>query len=494
MSRKELQHIKLKYLNNKTKPSFKQEGFVAGIAPYLRGANATMYIRKPWNIRHYDGFPTAEESNIFYKKKIETGQKELSITFDLPTKKGYNSNHKSTQEKVGKNGVAIDSVEDMKILFNKIPLDKISIHINKTNAALPILAFFIVTAEEQGVSLDKLSGTILNNFPKELITTNTKKLPTSASLKIITDILKYTSSKMPKFNSVSISNYHKQEIGCATEIEIAHTLTEGVAYIKKGIEAGLDIDFLAQRLTFSWKIGMNHFTEIAKLRAARVLWAKIVKQFNPKHQNSLILKSFCQTNQTHLTTEEPFDLITKTTIEAMAAVFGGTQDLNTNTLDKTILITKDSSSRIARNTQIYLQKETAITKTVDPWAGSYHLEKLTEDLITDTWKLITEIEKHGKIVPDIKKEEVVTVDKTLFKQEKSLAVLKQNKDVTLTTQIKKINILKDSRDNLEVKKTLDNLSLAYKSGKENLLDLAVEAARNRCTIEEISDAVEIILE
>jgi methylmalonyl-CoA mutase len=514
MSRKNLQNIKLKNTDLKIKPSFNQEGFAAGIAPNLRGPYATMYVRRPWTIRQYAGFSTAEESNAFYLKNLEAGQKGLSVAFDLATHRGYDSDHERVQGDVGKAGVAIDSVEDMKTLFNKIPLDKMSVSMTMNGAVLPILAFYIVAAEEQGVSLEQLSGTIQNDILKEFMVRNTYIYPPAPSMKIIADIFKFTSSKMPKFNSISISGYHMQEAGATAEIELAYTLADGLEYIRKGIEAGMEIDVFAPRLSFFWAIGMNHFTEIAKLRAARMLWAKIVKQFNPKNPKSLALRTHCQTSGWSLTAQDPFNNVARTTIEAMAAAFGGTQSLHTNALDEAIALPTDFSARIARNTQIHLQQETYITKTVDPWAGSYHVEKLTEDLANKAWELISEVEKLGgmtkaieKGIPkmrieeaaaikqakiDSEKDVIVGVNKYQLKKEEPLQILEVDNEAVRNSQIKRLNQLKSTRNNTAVKTSLDALTESAKSGEENLLDLAVKAAKNRATLGEISDALELV--
>ncbi|AUC22245.1 methylmalonyl-CoA mutase [Polaribacter sejongensis] len=514
MSRKNLQNIKLKNTDVNTKPSFNQEGFAAGIAPNLRGPYATMYVRRPWTIRQYAGFSTAEESNAFYLKNLEAGQKGLSVAFDLATHRGYDSDHERVQGDVGKAGVAIDSVEDMKILFDKIPLDKMSVSMTMNGAVLPILAFYIVAAEEQGVSLEQLSGTIQNDILKEFMVRNTYIYPPAPSMKIIADIFKFTSSKMPKFNSISISGYHMQEAGATAEIELAYTLADGLEYIRKGIEAGMEIDAFAPRLSFFWAIGMDHFTEIAKLRAARMLWAKIVKQFNPKNPKSLALRTHCQTSGWSLTAQDPFNNVARTTIEAMAAAFGGTQSLHTNALDEAIALPTEFSARIARNTQIHLQQETYITKTVDPWAGSYHVEKLTEDLANKAWELISEVEELGGItkaiekgIPkmrieeaaaikqakiDSEKDVIVGVNKYQLKKEDSLQILEVDNEAVRNSQIKRLNHLKKTRDNSAVKNSLDALIESAKSGEGNLLDLAVKAAKNRATLGEISDALELV--
>ena len=513
MNRKNLQHIKLR-CNSRTIKNFNHEDFIAGIAPNLRGPYSTMYVRRPWTIRQYAGFSTAEESNAFYRRNLEAGQKGLSVAFDLATHRGYDSDHKRVQGDVGKAGVAIDSVEDMKVLFNQIPLDKMSVSMTMNGAVLPILAFYIVAAEEQGVSLDQLSGTIQNDILKEFMVRNTYIYPPSPSMKIIADIFKYTSKNMPKFNSISISGYHMQEAGATAEIELAYTLADGLEYIRKGIETGMDIDSFAPRLSFFWAIGMDHFTEIAKLRAARMLWAKIVKQFNPKNPKSLALRTHCQTSGWSLTEQDPFNNVARTTIEAMAAAFGGTQSLHTNALDEAIALPTDFSARIARNTQIYLQQETHITKTVDPWAGSYHVEKLTENIANKAWKLIEEVEKLGgmtkaieKGIPKLRIEEaaakkqakidsgqdvIVGVNKYQLKQEDPLHILEVDNETVRKSQIKRLEKLKATRNKQKVKKCLVALTNAAKSGNENLLSLAVKAAKNRATLGEISDALELV--
>lgn len=514
MNRKNLQNISLSSAENKTEDAFFHEDFVAGIPPYLRGPYSTMYVRRPWTIRQYAGFSTAEESNAFYRRNLEAGQKGLSVAFDLATHRGYDSDHERVQGDVGKAGVAIDSVEDMKILFDQIPLDKMSVSMTMNGAVLPILAFYIVAAEEQGVSPDQLSGTIQNDILKEFMVRNTYIYPPSPSMKIIADIFKYASNKMPKFNSISISGYHMQEAGATAEIELAYTLADGLEYIKKGIEAGMDIDSFAPRLSFFWAIGMDHFREIAKMRAARMLWAKIVQEFNPKNQKSLALRTHCQTSGWSLTEQDPFNNVARTTIEAMAAAFGGTQSLHTNALDEAIALPTDFSARIARNTQIYLQEETNITKTVDPWAGSYHVEKLTKDIANEAWKLIKEVEELGgmtkaieKGIPKMRIEEaaaikqakidsgkdvIVGVNKYQLKEEDPLHILEVDNEAVRNSQIERLNKLKSERNSVEVKKSLVALTEAAKSGKENLLALAIIAARNRATLGEISDALELV--
>jgi len=403
MARKTLQNLSLNLQKKTTHKSFNHEDFGAGIAPNLRGPYSTMYVRRPWTIRQYAGFSTAEESNSFYRRNLAAGQKGLSVAFDLATHRGYDSDHERVEGDVGKAGVAIDSVEDMKILFEGIPLDKMSVSMTMNGAVLPILAFYIVAAQEQGVREIDLSGTIQNDILKEFMVRNTYIYPPTPSMKIIADIFEYTSEKMPKFNSISISGYHMQEAGATPEIELAYTLANGLEYIKKGIETGMKIDSFAPRLSFFWAIGMNHFTEIAKMRAARMLWAKLVKEFHPKNPKSLTLRTHSQTSGWSLTEQDPFNNVARTTIEAMAAVFGGTQSLHTNALDEAIALPTDFSARIARNTQIYLQQETHITKTVDPWAGSYHLEQLTEDIANKAWNLIQEVEELGGMTKAIEK-------------------------------------------------------------------------------------------
>ena len=514
MSRKSVEHIKLKSSKSERLQNFKHEDFAAGIAPNLRGPYSTMFVRRPWTIRQYAGFSTAEESNAFYRRNLEAGQKGLSVAFDLATHRGYDSDHERVQGDVGKAGVAIDSVEDMKVLFDQIPLDKMSVSMTMNGAVLPILAFYIVAAEEQGVAPEQLSGTIQNDILKEFMVRNTYIYPPAPSMKIIADIFKYTSKNMPKYNSISISGYHMQEAGATAEIELAYTLADGLEYIKKGIEAGMDIDSFAPRLSFFWAIGMDHFTEIAKLRAARMLWAKIVKQFNPKNQKSLALRTHCQTSGWSLTEQDPFNNVARTTIEAMAAVFGGTQSLHTNALDEAIALPTDFSARIARNTQIFLQQETHITKTVDPWAGSYHVEKRTEEIANKSWDLIKEVEGLGgmtkaieKGIPKLRIEEaaakkqaridsgkdvIVGVNKYQLKTEDPLHILEVDNEAVRKSQIERLHQLKADRNSEEVQKSLVDLTNAARSGKENLLGLAVIAAKKRATLGEISDALEVV--
>ncbi|CAM1341464.1 methylmalonyl-CoA mutase [Tenacibaculum amylolyticum] len=514
MSRKDISNIKLdNKLTSKTN-HFKHEDFVAGLAPNLRGPYSTMYVRRPWTIRQYAGFSTAEESNAFYRRNLAAGQKGLSVAFDLATHRGYDSDHERVQGDVGKAGVAIDSVEDMKVLFDQIPLDKMSVSMTMNGAVLPVLAFYIIAAEEQGVAPALLSGTIQNDILKEFMVRNTYIYPPTPSMKIIADIFEYTSNNMPKFNSISISGYHMQEAGATPEIELAYTLADGLEYIKTGLAAGMDIDSFAPRLSFFWAIGMNHFTEIAKMRAGRMLWAKLVKQFNPKNTKSLALRTHCQTSGWSLTEQDPFNNVARTAIEAMAAAFGGTQSLHTNALDEAIALPTDFSARIARNTQIYLQQETNITRTVDPWAGSYHLEQLTEEITNKAWKLIQEVEELGgmtkaieKGIPKMRIEEaaaikqaridsgqdvIVGVNKYQLKQEDPLHILEVDNEAVRKSQIERLNDLKAKRNKEAVEKSLADLTTCAKTGKGNLLDLAVKAARNRATLGEISDALESI--
>jgi methylmalonyl-CoA mutase len=487
--------------------------FAAGITPNLRGPYSTMYVRKPWTIRQYAGFSTAEDSNAFYRRNLAAGQKGLSVAFDLATHRGYDSDHERVVGDVGKAGVAIDSVEDMKILFDQIPLDKMSVSMTMNGAVLPIMAFYIVAAEEQGVNPEQLSGTIQNDILKEFMVRNTYIYPPSPSMKIISDIFEYSSKNMPKFNSISISGYHMQEAGATCDIELAYTLADGLEYIRKGLHAGMNIDAFAPRLSFFWAIGMNHFMEIAKMRAARLLWAKLVMQFNPKNEKSLALRTHCQTSGWSLTEQDPFNNVARTTIEAAAAAFGGTQSLHTNALDEAIALPTDFSARIARNTQIYLQEETKITKTVDPWAGSFYVEKLTHDIAEKAWALIEEIEELGGMtkaieagIPKIRIEEaaakkqaridsgqdiIVGVNKYRLEEEAPISTLEVDNQTVRNSQIERLNHIKATRNSKNVKATLLKLTEAARTGQENLLALAVEAARERATLGEISDALEV---
>lgn len=486
--------------------------FVAGIAPNLRGPYSTMYVRRPWTIRQYAGFSTAEESNAFYRRNLAAGQKGLSVAFDLATHRGYDSDHERVVGDVGKAGVAIDSVEDMKLLFDQIPLDQMSVSMTMNGAVLPIMAFYIVAAEEQGVLPEKLSGTIQNDILKEFMVRNTYIYPPTPSMRIISDIFEYTSKEMPKFNSISISGYHMQEAGATCDIELAYTLADGLEYIRTGLKAGMDIDTFAPRLSFFWAIGMNHFMEVAKMRAARMLWAKLVAQFNPKNPKSLALRTHCQTSGWSLTEQDPFNNVARTCIEATAAAFGGTQSLHTNALDEAIALPTDFSARIARNTQIYLQTETEITRTVDPWAGSYYVESLTDAIVHKAWALIQEVEELGGMtkaieagIPKLRIEEaaarkqaridsgqdvIVGVNKYRPTEEEFLDILEVDNTKVRDGQLARLTSIKEQRDATKVQEALTNLTEAARSGENNLLALAVVAARERATLGEISDALE----
>ncbi len=515
------EHIPLKPLYDKKEvENLQHMNFVAGIAPNLRGPYSTMYVRRPWTIRQYAGFSTAEESNAFYRRNLAAGQKGLSVAFDLPTHRGYDSDHGRVVGDVGKAGVAIDSVEDMKILFDGIPLDKMSVSMTMNGAVLPIMAFYIVAAEEQGAALEQLAGTIQNDILKEFMVRNTYIYPPTPSMQIIADIFEYTSKYMPRFNSISISGYHMQEAGATADIELAYTLADGLEYIRTGLKAGLGIDQFAPRLSFFWAIGMNHFMEIAKMRAGRMLWAKLVKKFNPQSAKSLALRTHCQTSGWSLTEQDPFNNVARTAIEAAAAAFGGTQSLHTNALDEAIALPTDFSARIARNTQIFLQEETKITKTVDPWGGSYYVESLTHDLAHKAWKLIEEIEELGGMtkaieagIPKMRIEQaaarkqaridggqdiIVGTNKYQLEEEDPLQILEVDNAEVRRQQIERLESLKKDRDAQAVKKALQKLMEAAKrksdsqrtSNEDNLLALAVEAARARTTLGEISDALE----
>ncbi|MHC5309348.1 methylmalonyl-CoA mutase [Myroides sp. LJL116] len=487
-------------------------GFAAGIAPNLRGPYSTMYVIRPWTIRQYAGFSTATESNAFYRRNLAAGQKGLSVAFDLATHRGYDSDHPRVVGDVGKAGVAIDSVEDMKVLFDQIPLDQMSVSMTMNGAVLPIMAFYIVAAMEQGVDIKDLSGTIQNDILKEFMVRNTYIYPPTPSMKIIADIFSYTSEKMPKFNSISISGYHMQEAGATADLELAYTLADGLEYIRTGLNAGMKIDDFAPRLSFFWAIGMNHFMEVAKLRAARMLWAKLLKQFQPKNAKSLALRTHCQTSGWSLTEQDPFNNVARTAIEACAAAFGGTQSLHTNALDEAIALPTDFSARIARNTQIYLQEETKICKTVDPWAGSYYVESLTQDIARKAWDLIQEVEDLGGMtkaieagIPKLRIEEaaarkqaridsgqdtIVGVNKYRLEKEDPLHILEVDNQTVRDQQIKSIEQIKATRDNKAVSLALQALTLCAKTGQGNLLELAVVAAQHRATLGEISDALQ----
>ena len=488
--------------------------FAAGIAPFLRGPYSPMYAFKPWTIRQYAGFSTAEESNAFYRRNLAAGQKGLSVAFDLATHRGYDSDHERVVGDVGKAGVAIDSILDMKILFDQIPLDKMSVSMTMNGAVLPVLAFYIVAGMEQGVKLDELSGTIQNDILKEFMVRNTYIYPPAISMRIISDIFEYTSKNMPKFNSISISGYHMQEAGATNDIELAYTLADGLEYLRAGVNAGMDIDTFAPRLSFFWAIGMNHFMEIAKMRAARMLWAKIVKQFNPKNPKSLSLRTHSQTSGWSLTEQDPFNNVARTCIEAMGAALGHTQSLHTNALDEAIALPTDFSARIARNTQIYIQEETGITKHIDPWAGSYYVESLTNEIAHKAWDLIQEVEELGGMakaietgVPkmrieeaaarkqariDAGKETIVGVNKYKLDHEDPIDILEVDNTAVRESQIERLKKLKTERNEEEVQKALAAITKATETGKGNLLELAVDAAQKRATLGEISYAIEII--
>ncbi|MFZ3274429.1 MAG: methylmalonyl-CoA mutase [Lutibacter sp.] len=511
MKRKDFSQLKIVSLTEK-ETNFEHENYVAGIEPYLRGPYSTMFVRQPWTIRQYAGFSTAEESNAFYRRNLAAGQKGLSVAFDLATHRGYDSDHERVQGDVGKAGVAIDSVEDMKMLFDKIPLDQMSVSMTMNGAVLPILAFYIVAAKEQGVAEKLLEGTIQNDILKEFMVRNTYIYSPTPSMKIIADIFEYASKNMPKFNSISISGYHMQEAGATPEIELAYTLADGLEYIKTGIAAGMDIDTFAPRLSFFWAIGMDHFGEIAKMRAARMLWAKMVKQFNPKNPKSLVLRTHCQTSGWSLTEQDPFNNVARTAIEAMAAAFGGTQSLHTNALDEAIALPTDFSARIARNTQIYIQEETKITKTVDPWAGSDFMEKRTEEMVNTAWELLQEVAELGGMtkaieqgIPKLRIEEasakkqaridstrdiIVGVNKYILEEEDPLQILQVDNDAVRASQIARLNDLKSHRNTAEVTEALQNLTECARTQKGNLLELAIIAAEKRATLGEISDALE----
>ncbi|NBT87471.1 MAG: methylmalonyl-CoA mutase [Flavobacteriaceae bacterium] len=483
----------------------------AGAPPFLRGPYATMYVQRPWTVRQYAGFSTAEESNDFYRKNLAAGQKGLSVAFDLPTHRGYDSDHPRVTGDVGMAGVAIDTVDDMKILFDQIPLDKMSVSMTMNGAVLPIMAFYIAAAEEQGVSPEQLSGTIQNDILKEFMVRNTYIYPPAASMRIVRDIFKYTSQNMPKFNSISISGYHMQEAGATAELELAYTLANGLEYVREGLAAGLHIDDFAPRLSFFWGIGMNHFEEIAKMRAARMLWAKIIKAFAPKNNKSMALRTHCQTSGWSLTAQDPFNNVTRTAVEALAAVCGGTQSLHTNALDEALALPTEFSARIARNTQLFLQHETQVTRSVDPWAGSFELERRTKQLMEKAWTLIQEIEALGGMtkaiengIPKLRIEQaaarkqaridsgaeiIVGVNKHQRHNEEPLHILKVDQAKVLNAQLEKLNRVKQNRDQAAVQIALDNLTQAAKTDDENLLALAITAAKHRATLGEISEAL-----
>jgi methylmalonyl-CoA mutase len=486
--------------------------FVAGLPPYLRGPYSAMYAIRPWTIRQYAGFSTAEKSNAFYRRNLAQGQKGLSVAFDLATHRGYDSDHPRVQGDVGKAGVAIDSVEDMKILFDSIPLDEMSVSMTMNGAVIPIMAFYIVAAEEQGVKREQLKGTIQNDILKEFMVRNTYIYPPAASIRIVSDIFEYTAQYMPSFNSISVSGYHMHEAGASADIELAYTLADGLEYIRAGLKVGLKIDEFAPRISFFWGIGMNHFMEIAKMRAARMIWAKLVKQFNPENPKSMALRTHCQTSGWSLTEQDPFNNIARTCIEAMAAVFGGTQSLHTNSLDEAVALPTDFSAKIARDTQKYIQQETDVTKAVDPWAGSYYVEYLTAELAAKAWALIEEVEELGGMtkaiengLPKLRIEEaaakkqaridsgqdkIVGVNIFQTEEETEMELLEVDNTAVRDSQIKRLNTTKAGRDKEAVEKALAALEECAKTGKGNLLEKAVTAARYRATLGEISRAME----
>jgi methylmalonyl-CoA mutase len=486
--------------------------YAAGIAPYLRGPYSSMYVTRPWTIRQYAGFSTAEESNAFYRRNLAAGQKGLSVAFDLPTHRGYDSDHERVTGDVGKAGVAIDSILDMKILFDQIPLGETSVSMTMNGAVLPVMAFYIVAAREQGVSAKELNGTIQNDILKEFMVRNTYIYPPEPSMRIIADIFKYTSEHMPKFNSISVSGYHMEEAGASSDIELAYTLADGLEYVRAGIKAGLDIDDFAPRISFFWGIGMNHFMEIAKMRAARMLWAKLIKEFNPKNPKSLALRTHCQTSGWSLTEQDPFNNAVRTCVEALAAALGGTQSLHTNALDEAIALPTDFSARIARNTQIYLQEETDICRSVDPWAGSYYVEYLTDRIARRAWELIGEVEELGGMakaietgLPKMRIEEaaarkqaridsgqdtIVGVNKYRVEEQSEIEILEIDNTQVRHSQIARLEKLKEERDNDEVKRALNAITKCAETGEGNLLELSVEAALRRATLGEISYACE----
>ena len=505
--------IDVKPLYNKSDiKNLEHLNYAAGIPPFLRGPYPAMYVTKPWTIRQYAGFSTAEESNAFYRRNLAAGQMGLSVAFDLATHRGYDSDHERVVGDVGKAGVAIDSILDMKILFAQIPLNKMSVSMTMNGAVLPILAFYIVTGLEQGAKLEELKGTIQNDILKEFMVRNTYIYPPEPSMRIIADIFEYVSKKMPKFNSISVSGYHIQEAGGTADIELAYTLADGLEYLRTGIKAGLKIDDFAPRISFFWGVGMNHFMEIAKMRAARMLWAKIVKQFKPKNPKSLALRTHTQTSGWSLTEQDPYNNIARTCVEALAATLGHTQSLHTNALDEAIALPSDFSARIARNTQIYLQEETNICKSIDPWAGSYYVEELTNELAHKAWKLIQEIEELGGMakaietgIPKMRIEEasarkqaridseqeiIVGVNKYRLEKEEPIDTLEIDNESVRNSQIKRLEKLKKNRNNNALKIALDEITEACKTKKGNLLELAITAASKRATLGEISYAME----
>ena len=507
------EHIEVpSYLNRSALEGYEHLNYAAGIPPYLRGPYSTMYAQRPWTVRQYAGFSTAEESNAFYRSNLAAGQKGLSVAFDLATHRGYDSDHERVTGDVGKAGVAIDSILDMKVLFDQIPLDQMSVSMTMNGAVLPILAFYIVAAEEQGVPPQKLNGTIQNDILKEFMVRNTYIYPPTPSMRIIGDIFRYCSEKMPKFNCISVSGYHIQEAGATADIELAYTLADGVEYLRTGVKEGLSVDDFAPRISFFWDIGMNHFMEIAKLRAGRLLWAKLVKQFHPRSLKSLALRTHSQTSGWSLTAQDPFNNVTRTCIEAMAAALGHTQSLHTNALDEAIALPTDFSARIARNTQIYLQQETDICRVVDPWAGSYYVEYLTKNLADRAWSLIQEVEALGGMtkaietgVPKMRIEEaaarkqaridsgvetIVGINAYKLDHEAPLDVLDIDNTAVRESQIARLKKLRAERNSLEVTEALSAITKCAQTGEGNLLELAVDAARKRASLGEISEALE----
>jgi methylmalonyl-CoA mutase len=500
------------YYNSQSVSEAEHLGFVSGKAPFLRGPYGSMYAIRPWTVRQYAGFSTAEESNAFYRRNLAAGQKGLSVAFDLATHRGYDSDHERVMGDVGKAGVAIDSILDMNILFDQIPLDEMSVSMTMNGAVLPIMAFYIVAAEEQGVKQEQLSGTIQNDILKEFMVRNTYIYPPLPSMRIIADIFAYTSKHMPRFNSISISGYHMQEAGATASIELAYTLADGLEYLRAGIQAGMEVDTFAPRLSFFWAIGMNHYMEIAKMRAGRMLWAKLVAQFHPKNEKSLALRTHCQTSGWSLTEQDPFNNIARTCIEAMAAGFGGTQSLHTNALDEAIALPTDFSARIARNTQIYLQQETGMTDFIDPWGGSYYVEKLTQELADEAWKLIEEVEELGGMakaietgIPKMRIEEaaarkqaridagkdiIVGVNRYQLEKEAAIDILEVDNTKVRDSQILRLKAMKAGRNQQRVDELLTKLEAAARSGEDNLLAIAIECARERASLGEISMALE----
>ena len=509
--RKSFEHIHLDFQSKKSQKLSHQE-YHSGIPPFLRGPYSTMYLSRPWTIRQYAGFSTAKASNEFYRKNLAAGQKGLSVAFDLPTHRGYDSDHPRVTGDVGKAGVAIDTVEDMKVLFDQIPLDKMSVSMTMNGAVIPVMAFYIVAAMEQGVDLKSLSGTIQNDILKEFMVRNTYIYPPSHSMRLIGDIFQYTSKNMPKFNSISISGYHMHEAGASAEIELAYTLADGLEYIRTGINAGLAIDDFAPRLSFFWGIGMNHFKEVAKMRAARLLWAKIIKDFNPKNPKSMALRTHSQTSGWSLTEQDPYNNVTRTCVEAISAVLGGTQSLHTNSLDEAIALPSEYAAKIARNTQLFIQNETDITKMIDPWGGSEYVEKLTEEIALNAWELIKEVEDLGGMTKaiesglpkmrieesaairqariDSNKELIIGVNSYQSKTEPDIETLEVDNKKVIESQVERLKTIKNNRDHIKVQKALDAITKCAKEQNGNLLELAVNAAKERATLGEISNAME----